>query len=189
MPIVANEDFTLILARLHDGDAGARQVFFDLVYRELRELAAGQMRSERGDHTLQPTALVHEAYLRLFGNAAPSWENRAHFFGTAAEVMRRILVDHARTRAAAKRGGNVARAELADRPAPASNEPDDLLAIDEALKALEQIDGLRARVVKLRYFSGLSFDEIAAALGTSVRTVKRQWQFARAWLFRRIEGR
>jgi RNA polymerase sigma factor (TIGR02999 family) len=188
VPNVPGGEFTQILSRLQHGDGCAKQELFDLVYRELHALAARQMRGERHDHTLQSTALVHEAYLRLFGGGEPTWENRAHFFGTAAEVMRRILVDHARSRGTAKRGGGANREELPDQPQSVSMESTEVLAIDEALADLEREDAPKAEIVKLRYFSGLSLEEIAEGMGMSLRTVKRQWSFARAWLYRRIRA-
>lgn len=181
-----NHDVTRALEALKDGQPEARHELLDLVYRELHQLAAGQMRRERANHTLQPTALVHEAYVRLLGNEPTDWENRAHFFGAAAEVMRRILVDHARARSAAKRGGGVPREPLSDLAQGLRVDPDELLAIDEALTRLADQDPQRALVVQLRFFAGLTAEEIAEATESSVRTVKRQWRFARAWLYREI---
>jgi RNA polymerase sigma-70 factor, ECF subfamily len=179
-------DLTQVLAAINQGDADARRRLFQLIFEDLRVMAAAQMRSERAEHTLQPTALVHEAYLRLFGSAPTSWENRAHFFGTAAEAMRRILVDHARAHVAAKRGGGRKREELVDLPHSAGRQAEDVLAVDDALLELENTDPRRAQIVKLHFFSGLTFDQIAETLGLSVRTVKRHWEYARAWLYRRI---
>lgn len=149
-------------------------------------MAAAQMARESSDHTLQPTALVHEAYFRLAGPEQCSWENRAHFFAAAAEAMRRILVDHARRKLSAKRGGDVNRVPLTDDHVAETARPSELLSVDEALEHLLQADMQAAQVVKLRYFGGYSMEEIAQALGISDRTVYRDWAFARAWLRRRI---
>jgi RNA polymerase sigma factor (TIGR02999 family) len=144
------------------------------------------MNAERAGHTLQATALVHEAYLRLLGGVDVTWESRGHFFGAAAEAMRRILVDHARRRAAMKRGGASMRVEI-EIEEPSPGEPlDDVLAVDEALAAFEAIEPEKARIVKLRFFGGLTHEQIADSLGLSLRTVKRYWEYARAWLYRRI---
>ena len=180
-------DITRLLARWADGDAEAFEALMPVVYAELRKLAHHYLRQERPDHTLQPTALVHEAYLRLAGIRDMELRNRAHFYGAAARIMRRVLVDHSRQRHALKRGG----------PAPAVVPFDeaietpidgtaDLVALDEALGALEAIAPERARVVELRYFGGLSVDETADYLGVAPATVKRHWAFARAWLFKRL---
>ena len=180
-------DITRLLARWADGDAEAFEALMPVVYAELRKLANHYLRQERPDHTLQPTALVHEAYLRLAGIRDMELRNRAHFYGAAARIMRRVLVDHSRQRHALKRGG----------PAPAVVPFDeaietpidgtaDLVALDEALGALEAIAPERARVVELRYFGGLSVDETADYLGVAPATVKRHWAFARAWLFKRL---
>jgi RNA polymerase sigma factor (TIGR02999 family) len=159
------------------------------VYDELRRLAGNYLRHERPGQTLQATALVHEAYLRLFGNAAAEWPDRAYFFGAAAEAMRRVLVDAARARLAKKRGGDAARVELADDVADERPEARvDLLALDEALTRLEQQDVRMAGIVKLRYFVGLSVDDTAAALALSRRTVLREWTAAKAWLHRELGG-
>jgi RNA polymerase sigma factor (TIGR02999 family) len=160
-----------------------------LVYDELRRLAAARLAAEPSGHTLQPTALVHEAYLRLVGPAdAARWDSRGHFFAAAAEAMRRILVDHARRKAAARHGGGLARLELEPDLAAAREPREDLLALDEALDRLAVEDPLKAEVVKLRYFAGLTLPETAAALGLSERTAGRHWAYARAWLRRAVEG-
>lgn len=153
-----------------------------LVYGELRQLAASHLRSERGDHTLQPTALVHEAYLRLVGQRSVSWANRAHFFGIAAQMMRRVLVDHARRRLAAKRSPGALRIDLGDEAAAAPDRAPELLALDRALTELERLDPRQARVVELRFFAGLSVEETAEVAGVSTATVKREWRTARAFL-------
>lgn len=154
-----------------------------LVYDELRALARAQLRHERPDHTLQPTALVHEAYLRLVGGNQPPWNDRQHFFRAAAEAMRRILIEHARKRRRAKRGGGLVRVELSGVDLGVEQDPDRLLALDDAFRRLEQQDPEAADVVRLRFFAGLSVEETAQATGLSERTVKREWAFARAWLY------
>ena len=178
---------TQLLARAAEGDSGAVTSLFDLLYRELRGLAVSAMRSERGDHTLQPTALVHEAFLRLADDTG-SIENRRHFFGIAATAMRRILVEHARARHAVKRGGHAPRVSVDDVavPAPTALDPVDLEALDAALTQLAALDARQARVVELRYFAGLTVEETADVLEASPRTVKRDWQMARAWLRREM---
>jgi len=161
---------------------------FPLVYAELRRIAAREMRREKPGRTLQTTALVHEAYLRLLKDASLSFENRAHFLGVAARAMREILIEHARARSARKRGGGAVRLTLDDLVAPVSSPSIDVLALDEALERLARLDERHARVVELRYFGGLSVEETAAALGLSPATVKRDWTLARAWLFRELAG-
>lgn len=183
------EPLTEILDEVGRGDAPARQRLLALVYDELHQMASDKMRAERPDHTLGSTALVHETYLRLFGGRIPTWENRAHFFGTAAEIMRRILVDHARAKLAAKRGGDFTRLPFADGEAPIQVDPDVLIAVDEALGKFESVSPERARLVEMRFFAGLSVEETAHALGLSERTIKRQWRFAKAWLFREMSGK
>ena len=176
-------DVTQLLSAIDAGDPQAAAELLPLVYTELRRLAAARMAHEPTGHTLQPTALVHEAWLRLGGDAAPAFENRAHFFGAAAEAMRRILIERARRRLAAKRGGGVAPADLdgLELLSPAADD-DQLLALDEALEKFTAFDPRKAELVKLRYFVGLSFDETAAALGIAVSTAKQWWAYARAWL-------
>ena len=162
------------------------------VYEQLRAAARNALRGERKDHTLQATALVHEAYLRIAGSREIPWENRAHFYAAAAQAMRRILVDHARARSAAMRGGPEARraaVELSGLPAPDSDrESAGFLILDEAIERLETVDAEAARVVRLRYFAGLSTEDTASALGVSAPTVKRAWAFARGWLKESIES-
>lgn len=179
-------DITLLLAELRAGNSSAESRLLSLVYDELRRLARRYMRGERPDHTLQPTALVHEAYLRLAGQRGVDWQDRAHFFGVAAQLMRRILVDHARARNAEKRGGHEPRIALDDALAFTEEKCAELLALDEALSRLAQRDPRQARVVELRFFGGLSEDEAAEVLGISTRTLKRDWSVARAWLFKEI---
>src|SRR5262245_44194715 len=184
----ASSAVTSLLARAQEGDRQATDELLPLVYEELRQLAARFLAAEKRGATLQPTALVHEAYLRLVGSDQAGWENRAHFFGAAARAIRRILVDRARARGAARRGG--ARPLRLDTDAPLA-EPGlslDVLALDEALGKLASIDAQKARVVELRFFGGLSVDETAAALGVSASTVDRDWVFARAWLHRTMSA-
>lgn len=157
-----------------------------LVYNELRQLAASCLRRERSDHTLQATALVHEAYLRLVEQDSVSWQNRHHFFGAAAKLMRRILVDHARGHAAEKRGGGIERVPLTEAIAMSQQQPTELLALDESLMRLAAVDPQQGRVVELRVFAGLSVEETAEVLGISPATVKRDWAVAKAWLLREI---
>ena len=172
-----------ILGRLEQGDVKTAEELLPLVYDELRRLAAGRMANEIAGHTLQPTALVHEAWLRLGGDEAPSFQNRAHFFGAAAEAMRRILIERARRRVAAKRGGGVVMADVEGIEIPSPVEDDDqLLAVNEALEKFATLDPRKAELVKLRYFVGMNFEEASAALGIAVPTAKQWWAYARAWL-------
>jgi RNA polymerase sigma factor (TIGR02999 family) len=182
-------DITRLLSRWADGDAEAFQALMPVVYEELRKLAEHYLRNERPDHTLQPTALVHEAYLRLAGIRDMKLRSRAHFYGAAAQVMRRVLVDHARQRHALKRGGpSPDVVPLDEAIGTAIDVQVDYVALDEALNALEAIASEQTRVVELRYFGGLSVEETADYLGISPATVKRHWAFARAWLFQRLSG-
>ena len=160
-----------------------------MVYGELRKLASAKMAREAAGQTLQPTALVHEAWLRLGGGEAPSFQNRAHFFGAAAEAMRRILIERARRRLAAKRGSGAARVDLDEIniPSPVADD-DQLLAVNDALEKLTKLDPRKAELVKLRYFVGMSFDEAAGALGIAVPTAKQWWAYARAWLTVELRG-
>ncbi|HEY6065720.1 MAG TPA: sigma-70 family RNA polymerase sigma factor [Thermoanaerobaculia bacterium] len=178
-------DVTALLKDWSGGDQLALERLMPLVYGELRKLAGGYMRGERPDHTLQPTALVHEAYVRLVDQRAVDWHNRAHFFGIAAQMMRRVLVDHARRRQAAKRDGAVYRISVGDDLADAGRDPE-LLDLDQAMEALSKLDPRQARIVELRFFGGLSVEEAAEVMGISPATVKREWQTARAWLAREI---
>jgi RNA polymerase sigma factor (TIGR02999 family) len=181
-------DVTRILSAVERGDPHAAEQLLPLVYEELRKLAAAQMAAEAPGQTLQATALVHEAYLRLVGGSAgdPGWDNRGHFFAAAAEAMRRILVESARRKAAKKRGGGLAKIDLADAEVVGPCDSEDLLALDEALSALAATDPAAADLVKLRYFAGLKSAEAAAALGMSARTADRTWAYARAWLIKRV---
>jgi len=176
-------DLTRLLRAIDSGDPGAAGELLPLVYDELRRIAAARMAREQPGHTLQPTALVHEAWLRLGGNDAPSFQNRAHFFGAAAEAMRRILIERARRRLAAKRGAGAAKVDLeeVEIPSPAADD-DQLLAVNEALEEFAALDPRKAELVKLRYFVGMSFQEAATALGIAVPTAKQWWAYARAWL-------
>jgi RNA polymerase sigma factor (TIGR02999 family) len=182
-------DVTLILSRIESGDPLAADQLLPLVYDELRRLAGQKMAQEAVQHTLQPTALVHEAYLRLVGNGSGrSWDNRGHFYAAAAEAMRRILIEAARRKSSLKRGGDRRRTELPDEiAAEVTADSDNLLALDDALRKLETEDPAVYRLVMLRYFGGLTVEEAAASLGISERTAKRNWSFARAWLQREIE--
>jgi RNA polymerase sigma factor (TIGR02999 family) len=169
-----------------DGNLQARDHLLPLVYRDLKRRAARYLRHERRDHTLQPTALVHEAYLRLVGQDRVAWQNRAHFFGIAARMMRRILIDHAREQQAAKRPGAGVRVELDDRIGADRPIDCEVLLLDQALEELTRLDGRQAQIVELRYFGGMSEQEVAAVLSISRATVTREWQTARAWLYRRM---
>lgn len=182
-------DITQLLDRAQRGDATAVEDLLPLVYGELRRLAAQKMAHEAAGHTLQPTALVHEAWMRLGGSDAPAFQNRAHFFGAAAEAMRRILIERARRRIAAKRGAGAERVDLDEIEIPAPIADDDqLLAVNEALEKLAVLDPRKAELVKLRYFVGMSFDEAATALGIAVPTAKQWWAYARAWLTVELRG-
>lgn len=186
-------EVTQLLAAIGAGDEQATRLLLPLVYDELRRLARAHMARERSDHTLEPTALVHEAYLRLIGEAthSPCWTGRGHFFLAAAEAMRRILIEHARSRNSLKRGGDRRRSELdADQVAKSSLDLEfaDLLSLDEALKQLEAEAPAKASLVKLRYFAGLSLKEAADAMNISETTAKRYWVTAKAWLFDALES-
>lgn len=158
-----------------------------LVYDELRRLARHYLQRERADHTLQSTALVHEAYARLIGQNSPDWQNRAHFFGVAAQLMRQILVDYARSHRAAKRGGSVCKLPLDDADSHASKADIDVIALDDALQSLAKLDPQQSRVVELRFFAGLSIEDTSEVLGLSPSTVKRDWNTARVWLYRELD--
>jgi RNA polymerase sigma factor (TIGR02999 family) len=177
-------EVTRILSAVEQGDPRAAEQLLPLVYDELRRLAAARMAAEPAGHTLQPTALVHEAYLRLVGDGAgPGWNGRGHFFAAAAEAMRRILINRARDKNRVKRGGGRRRVDLDALSDPAAAPADDLLDLDDALDALARSFPQAAELVKLRFFAGLTLDEAAAALGLAPRSADRQWAFARAWLF------
>jgi RNA polymerase sigma factor (TIGR02999 family) len=178
----SGESLTGLLQAWGRGDLEARDRLLPIVYGELRRQAAVYLRQERPGHTLQPTALVHEVYLRLAGPRRVPWQSRAEFFAATAQTMRRILVDHARKRAAAKRAGDWTRVQIQEEAAVGGKVELDLLALDEALDRLAERDPRYARIVELRFFGGLSVPETAAVLGVSTATVKRDWSFARAWL-------
>jgi len=182
-------DVTRILADIEQGDPRAAEQLLPLVYDELRKLAAQQMAHENPGQTLQATALVHEAYIRLVGDqpGEQNWDGRGHFFAAAAEAMRRILVDSARRRGAQKRGGDVERIHFADLQAQSGEEQIDLLALDDALKKLEELHPEKARVIKLRFFAGCTLEETAEILGISRATTQRTWAYARAWLFGQLQ--
>jgi RNA polymerase sigma-70 factor, ECF subfamily len=183
---LAQGEVTRLLHRLNTGDKSATDQLITVVYDELRRLAAACMRRERVDHTLQPTALVHEAWLRLVEQREWNPQNRAHFFGMAAQVMRRILIDHARAANAEKRGADQVIVSLENAMAVAVEHPTQLLNVHRALERLDQLDERRARIAEMRFFGGLSIDEIAEILGVGPRTVDRQWRAARAWLSREL---
>ena len=181
-----SHDLTALLGEWSRGDRGALNELLLLIYAELRRMAARQLRSERTGHTLQPTALVHEVYLRLVDQRQVDWQHRAHFFGVAAQVMRRILVDHARRRRATKRGDGIERVSLDTlQEIPAANDLP-ILELDSALDRLQQVDADLARIVELRAFGGLSVEEAAHVLNVSPSTVKREWRAAKAWFSREL---
>jgi RNA polymerase sigma-70 factor, ECF subfamily len=191
-PDNAGHAVTRLLHELSGGDESAMARLMPLIYEELRAIASREMRRERGDHTLQPTALVHEAFLRLVDKPDLSWESRVHFLNIAAQAMRRILVEHARRRRAEKRGGGAERITLDEEFVAEGQGPPDLGDLDEALERLTAIDPRKGRVVELRFFAGLSVEETARLLAISEATVKREWQFAKAWIQRELardEGR
>jgi RNA polymerase sigma-70 factor, ECF subfamily len=183
----AKGEVTELLVRFRKGDREAEAQLIPLVYNELRHLASRYLNRERGDHTLQPTALVHEAFLRLASENQPEWQDRAHFFGVAAKLMRQILVDHARRHHSLKRGGDCQRSAMTETLLVYSPEKSaELLALDEALQRLATQDERQCRVVEMKFFAGLNIEEIAAVLDVSPRTVKREWTMARAWLHHEI---
>ncbi len=177
---------TRILNAIEQGDAGATERLLPLVYEELRLLAAQKLSREAPGQTLQATALVHEAYLRLVEGQAQGWDSKGHFFAAAAEAMRRILVENARRKRSAKRGGTLRRIDLEGCEITADGSSDDLLALDEALGALAKEDAATAEVVKLRYFAGLSLEQVGGILGISERTARRYWSYGRVWLLRAL---
>lgn len=182
-----SQHITILLREWSEGKREALDELLPLVYKELHKQAQRYLRKERSDHTLQTTALIHEAYLKLIDQRSVEWESRTHFFAIAAQMMRRILVDHARTRHRDKRGGDDVKLPLDEAIMVAANETDvDLIALDQALNRLEAIDEQQARVVELRYFSGLSLEETAAALKISRATAARDWAMAKSWLHREL---
>lgn len=184
-----SQDVTLLLSALTRGEDGAASKLVPVVYDELRRLAASYMRRERVDHTLQATALVNEAYLKLVEQRSVNWQSRAHFFGVAAQLMRRILIDHARGHRREKRGGEQKKVSLDEAFVFAEQRADELLAVDDSLNLLAKRDPRQARVVELRFFGGLSVEEAAEVLGVSPKTVKRDWSIAKAWLYADLKER
>jgi RNA polymerase sigma factor (TIGR02999 family) len=189
----SSSDVTRLLLRWSEGDASALDRLLPVIYGELRRIASSQLRRERPDHTLAPTALVHELYLRLVDQRRATWQHRAHFFGIAAQLMRRILVDHARERQTTKRGGSATRMSLEyaleEREAAGAAHGSDaleVLSVDQALDRLARLDADQARIVELRFFAGLTVEETAHLLNRSPRTIKREWRLARAWLYREL---
>jgi RNA polymerase sigma factor (TIGR02999 family) len=180
------QNVTKLLANWSSGDRAALEALVPLVYDELRRVAKYYLKQERQNHTLSSTALVHEAYLRLVNQKEVTWQDRAHFFGVAAQMMRRILVDHARHHAYAKRGGGVLTLALEEAVATPQGREVNLVALDDALNGLAKLDERQSRMVELRFFGGLSIEETSEVLGVSMPTVKRDWASARAWLFREI---
>ena len=183
-----SQNGTQLLIGWSKGDKEALDALLPLVYEELRKQAARYLRRERAGHTLQTTALIHEAYLKLVDQKNVHWQNRAHFFGIAAQLMRRILVDHARTKKRAKRGGSDIRVSFNDANLIGQARDLDIVALDEALARLAEIDQQQSRIVELRFFSGLTVEETAEILAISPATVKRDWSMAKAWLHREISG-
>ena len=181
-----NEQATRLLVDWSNGDRDAAARLMPLVYDELRRLARGYLRRERGDHTLQATGLVHEAYLRLVDQKTTTWKNRAHFFAAAAQLMRRILVDHARRHRSEKRGGDRTKVEFDEALMPSESRSLDVIALDDALQDLAQLNAQHSQIVELRFFGGMSIEEVAEVLDVSPRTVQREWRMARAWLRRQI---
>ena len=186
MPTMSPQDVTQLLADWGKGDRSALDKLLPLVHAELRRIARRQMSQERPGHTLQATALVNEAYLKLAGQQGFEWQNRAHFFAVAAQVMRHILIDHARAHARDKRGGGAIQVSLDETAMLAEDQAEHFIALDEALCSLEIVDPQKSKIVELRYFGGLSIEETADVLNISPRTVRREWQRAKAWLYRLI---
>lgn len=182
------ENVTDLLVRYSDGDKGALEAILPVVYLELRRLAQSYMRKENSAHTLQATSLVHEAYFRLINQKSVQWKNRSHFFGIAAQVMRRILVDHARSKLADKRGGDATKLNFdeAFHWTPQDDRSEEILLVDSLLERLQAMDERQAKIVEMRFFSGLSVEETAEALEISPATVKREWSVAKAWLYREL---
>lgn len=179
-------NITKLLLEWRGGDQKALDRLMPLVYQELRRMADYYMRNERRGHTLQPSALVHEAYLKLVDHEKIDWQNRSHFFGVAAQAMRRILVDHARTRNYQKRGGGAQRVSLDEAASLAADRAGELVALDAALLELEKLDPRKSHIVEVRYFGGFSIEETAEMLGVSTATVSRDWETAKAWLLREL---
>ena len=184
-----SSDITQLLVAWSEGDRRALDELTPMVYRELKLLAERYLRRERSGHTLQPTALAHEAYIKLIDQQSVNWRNRAHFFGIAAETMRRILVDHARARLAEKRGGGEAKFSLDESIDVSDQRAGQLVALDEALKTLANLDPQKSRLVELKYFGGMTLEETAEVLGVSRATVIREWRMAKAWLYGELSKR
>lgn len=186
MPSISPQEVTQLLADWGRGDKSAFDKLFPLVHEELRRIAQRQMSHERPGHTLQATALVNEAYLKLAGNEGFEWRDRAHFYAVCAQVMRHVLIDHARAHARDKRGGGAVQVSLNDAIALSEQRAEELVALDEALRSLEHLDPQKGRIVEMRYFGGLSIEETAEVLDISPRTVRREWRRSKAWLYRMI---
>ncbi len=185
---VASEQITQLLVDWSKGDEFALEQLMPLVYEELRRMARRYMRRQPSGHTFQTTELIHEAYLKLAKQEEPNWQNRAHFFGAAAQAMRHILVDYARSKNSKKRGGLAEKITLADNLVAAENRSEEIVALDDALKQLAVLDERKSRVVEMKFFGGLNIEEIAEVLKLSPETVKRDWKFARTWLLRELAG-
>src|SRR5690349_24264149 len=186
MAVATQSELTNLLDNWKRGDPDALEKLTPLIYDELRRIAHRYARRERNDHTLQTTALINEAYVRLAGGQSPDWQNRQHFFAVTAQVMRHILLDHARRRRALKHGGDGQQVSPSEAEAMTHERPAALIALDDALEALAALDGRKSQVVQLRYFGGLSLEETAAALGVSLMTVRRDWRAAKAWLYKAV---
>jgi RNA polymerase sigma factor (TIGR02999 family) len=186
MTTASPQEITRLLSDWSRGDKAALDKLTPLVYAELRQIARRQMNKERPDHTLQPTALVNEAYLKIAGQGGFEWQNRAHFFAVCAQVMRHILVDHARTHGRDKRGGGALHLSLDEAAAPIEDEAD-FVALDEALRGLEALDPQKGKIIELRYFGGLTVEEVAEILKISPATVGREWRRAKAWLYQELQ--
>lgn len=180
-------EVTQLLQQWNQGESAALEKLLPVIYHELQKLAGAYLRNERPGHTLQPTALINEAYLRLIGQNFPEWQNRKHFFGVAAQLMRQILVEHARAHNAAKRGGGEQKFSLDEALTYTQEKAAELVALDDALQALAQFDARKARLIELRYFGGLSLEETAAVLDISIATIGREMRLAQAWLQRELQ--
>jgi RNA polymerase sigma factor (TIGR02999 family) len=189
MTMPGSEEVTRLLIEWKEGNQASMDLLVPIVYDEMRRLAESYLRDERSAATLQPTALVHEAYLRLVGQHLPDWESRSHFFGVAAHLMRQILVDHARRQKSGKRGGGAPRASLDEALSFAPERSSEIVALNDALEALAKVDERKSRILELRFFGGFSVDETAQALGTSVATIGREQRMAEAWLHREMSQR
>jgi RNA polymerase sigma factor (TIGR02999 family) len=186
---ISSAEITQTLREWNEGDEGAKERLIPFVYDELKRQARLLMSRERSDHTLQPTALVHEAFLRLSEQTGIDWQNRSHFYGIAARLMRQVLVDHARLHATEKRGNHAIHFSIDDVQIPAEERAGSILVLDEVLERLEKFDETQARIVEMRFFGGMNHQEIADSLGVSERTVGREWEAARLWLYRELNSR